>query len=72
MPRSSKLSRTTKPAFLRRGCCYTLARVKTLLFLPLAYLAGMDGFAIFAPYLAVMIVLISFFHRPRAAARQRD
>jgi hypothetical protein len=46
--------------------------VKTLLFLPLAYLAGMDGFAIFAPYLAVVIVLMSLFSRPRAASAPRS
>jgi len=41
--------------------------VKTLLFLPLAFLAGMDGFALFAPYLAVVITLVALFSRPRVA-----
>lgn len=42
--------------------------VKMLLYFPLAYLAGMDGFAWFAPYLAVVVVIVSLFSRPRVPA----
>ncbi len=31
--------------------------MKLLLFLPIAFLAGADGFAIFAPYLALLLLV---------------
>ena len=45
--------------------------MKHLRFLPLAFVAGVDGFNLFAPYLALVIAatpLIAWARRRRAAA----
>ena len=45
--------------------------MKVLLFLPLAFIAGEHGFAFFAPYLAVCIMMLSCtkWRRKPAVAR---
>jgi len=40
--------------------------------MPLAFIAGADGFALFAPYLAVVIVLVALFSRPRVKQPHAD
>lgn len=45
-------------------------RLKLLRFLPLAFLAGTHGFAIFAPYVAVVLTALHLRSRHRAAARR--
>lgn len=44
--------------------------MKTLLFLPIAYVAGEHGFVFFAPYLAV--VLVTLHVARRFSTRQAD
>ncbi len=39
--------------------------MKTLRFLPLTFLAGVHGFALFAPYLAVFLALAHWARRPK-------
>ena len=42
--------------------------MKSLVFLPFAFLAGQHGFAIFAPYLAVFITIVAVVRRFQRAA----
>jgi hypothetical protein len=44
--------------------------MKHLRWVPLAFLAGQHGFAIFAPYAALMIATAMLLGRRRAAASQ--
>jgi hypothetical protein len=43
--------------------------MKTLLFLPVAYVAGEHGFVFFAPYLAIVLLTVHFARRFGSAAR---
>ena len=45
---------------------YTLAGMKTVRLVPLAFIAGVHGFAMFAPYLAVFLA-VAHFARGRGA-----
>jgi hypothetical protein len=40
--------------------------MRSLRFVPLAYLAGIHGFALFAPYLAFFLAATHLLHRRRA------
>ena len=48
-------------------------KVKALRFLPLAFLAGTHGFALFAPYVALVLAALHLrsVRRERTRARQR-
>jgi hypothetical protein len=46
--------------------------MKTVRLLPLAYLAGVDGFALFAPYLATFLVVVHVLRVSRAARLRTD
>ncbi len=37
--------------------------MKSLIFLPIAFLAGADGFAIFAPYVALLLAAAHYIRR---------
>jgi hypothetical protein len=41
--------------------------MKTLMFLPIAYVAGEHGFVFFAPYLAIVLATLHFARKRRAA-----
>jgi hypothetical protein len=41
--------------------------MRSLRYVPLAYLAGIHGFALFAPYLAFFVAASHLIHRRRAA-----
>lgn len=43
----------------------TAAAMKVLAFFPLTYLAGVHGFALFAPYLGLFLVVAHFLRRAR-------
>lgn len=45
---------------------------RALHFLPLAFLAGTHGFALFAPYVAVVLAALHFRNVRRDRARERD
>jgi hypothetical protein len=45
--------------------------MQVLLLFPLAFLAGMDGFAIFAPYLVLIVLLGHLLQKRRRAAAAR-
>ena len=42
--------------------------MRHLRFLPLTFLAGVHGFAVFAPYLAVFLGFAHFLRRPKPLA----
>ncbi|HWE92597.1 MAG TPA: hypothetical protein VG269_01370 [Tepidisphaeraceae bacterium] len=46
--------------------------MQVLLLFPLAFLAGMDGFAIFAPYLVLIVLLGHLLQKRRRAAAVRS
>jgi hypothetical protein len=46
--------------------------MQVLLLFPLAFLAGMDGFAIFAPYLVLIVLLGHLLQKRRRAAAARS
>ena len=52
--------------FKFRGAVLPLADMRSLWFLPLTFLAGVHGFAIFAPYLAVIFAALHLRSRRRA------
>lgn len=43
--------------------------MKAILFLPLAYLVGVDGFAMFAPY-ALLVLTVGYIATSRATGRR--
>jgi hypothetical protein len=45
--------------------------MQVVLLFPLAFLAGMDGFAIFAPYLMLIVIAGHLIQRRRRAALAR-
>jgi len=45
--------------------CYIIAAMKHLRYLPLTFLAGVHGFVLFAPYLALFIGIAHFMRRPK-------
>jgi hypothetical protein len=42
--------------------------MKALWFLPFTFAAGAEGFALFAPYLLILLVLLHFVRAQRAVA----
>lgn len=46
--------------------CYKSHAMKSLRYLPLAYIAGVHGFAIFAPYAALVMAIFYLSHRRTA------
>jgi hypothetical protein len=46
--------------------------MQVLLLFPLAFVAGMDGFAIFAPYLILIVLLGHLLQKRRRAAAVRS
>jgi hypothetical protein len=45
--------------------------MRALAFFPLAYVAGVHGFALFAPYAATFLVIAHFLRRSRQAREAR-
>jgi hypothetical protein len=53
------------------GFGYKADVMRLLIFFPLAYLAGVQGFALFAPYAAFFMILAYFLRGRRKAALVR-
>lgn len=53
---------------LPAAICYNMALMKLLRYLPLTFLAGVHGFAFFAPYLALFLGCAHLMTRPKRLA----
>ena len=56
---------------MRPGRDITAIAMKVLAFFPLAYLAGVQGFAMFAPYAATFMVIALVLRRSRQTRELR-
>ena len=63
-----RMRRNSSRDFTDRG--YDVAAMKSLRFLPLTFLAGVHGFALFAPYAAFATAALLLFRRRRQPALQ--
>jgi hypothetical protein len=64
-PRSENWRKRGKSEQVSAGREYILAAMKSLRFLPLTFLAGVHGFALFAPYAALATAAVLVLRRRR-------